>query len=568
MSYKLEHKTICFGIDPITRLPTTGIEGVFFIPSYQRGYRWKQDDVTKLLDDIWESAGQRYSLQPIVVKSYGVNAWELIDGQQRLTTLWILLRFIQKDAIQYSIEYETRPGSQEYLSQLDKDQASKNIDYYYMHQAHASIAAWFTNKMGAQYTQFLMEEMLRFLRTSVRVIWYEAPADTPSIPLFTRLNQGRIPLTDAELIKAVLLAKIGEIKKGRETEVAAQWDGIERDLQREDIWAFIASRNTLSEEPQGTRIGLLLDTLARKPTKDARRYHTFDTLRERADGQSLTFWDEVVALHAQILGWFEEPHWYNKIGFLVACGIPIAEILQLAQGLKKSDFDEALTARIREVLSISSEDLDDALRYDDPRVGYPKLQRLLLLFNVEITSGRFPFEKHVEQDWSLEHIHAQNAQDLTRAEQWATWLQEHKQALTNIKTEDKKRQIDDLLTAIDTATPNLHTPRFGQAQFNALAAQILVTLNDGVVEGADHSIANLALLSHGANAALGNAVFEVKRSKVLAMDKAGDYIPAATRNVFLKYYTDAERLQPHFWGEADKTAYLTEIKKKLASYLQ
>ena len=80
MSYKLEHKTIGFGIDPVSRLPTKGIEGVFFIPSYQRGYRWTADEVTKLLDDIWESAGQPYSLQPIVVKSHGANAWELIDG--------------------------------------------------------------------------------------------------------------------------------------------------------------------------------------------------------------------------------------------------------------------------------------------------------------------------------------------------------------------------------------------------------------------------------------------------------------------------------------------------------
>ena len=170
--------------------------------------------------------------------------------------------------------------------------------------------------------------------------------------------------------------------------------------------------------------------------------------------------------------------------------------------------------------------------------------------------------------WSLEHIHAQNAQDLTRAEQWATWLQEHRKALQNIATEDKKASIDELLAAIDEATSKLHTPRFGQEHFNALASDILVALNDGAVEGADHSIANLALLSHGANAALGNAVFEVKRSKVLVMDKAGEYIPTATRNVFLKYYTDAGRLQPHFWGEADKTAYLREIKEKLASYLQ
>lgn len=93
MNYKLEHKTIGFGIDPRTRQPTQGIEGVFFIPSYQRGYRWTSDEVTKLLDDIWESAGQPYSLQPIVVqqKKDGGSDWALIDGQQRLTTLWLLL---------------------------------------------------------------------------------------------------------------------------------------------------------------------------------------------------------------------------------------------------------------------------------------------------------------------------------------------------------------------------------------------------------------------------------------------------------------------------------------------
>lgn len=566
--YKLEHKTICFGIDPASRLPTQGIEGVFFIPSYQRGYRWTSDEVTKLLDDIWESGGKPYSLQPIVVKNLGASDWELIDGQQRLTTLWILLRFMKKGDVRYSLEYETRPGSKAYLNQLDAGQASKNIDYFHMWQAHATVAGWFGNKMGVQYQQFLIDEMFRFLSTSVRVIWYQAPADTPSIPLFTRLNQGRIPLTDAELIKAVLLTHIALAKEGRETEVAAQWDGIERDLQRDDIWAFIANHSDQGAESYGARIGLLLDTLAKKPATGARRYHTFDALRDRAENGSLAFWDEVVALHAQILGWFEDPRWYNKIGFLVACGIPIGNILHLAQGQKKTDFDEALTARIRAELKIRADDLDDALRYDDAKGGYPKLQRLLLLFNVHISHGRFPFEKHVGQAWSLEHIHAQNAQDLTRAEQWSTWLQEHHQALQTIQTEGNKVNIQDLLEAIDAAKPHLHTQRFGQEKFNALAAQVLVALNNGEVQGSDHSIANLALLSHGTNAALGNAVFEVKRNKVMALDKAGDYIPAATRNVFLKYYTDAGHLQPHFWGEADKTAYLQEIKHQLAPYLQ
>jgi hypothetical protein len=575
MNYKLEHKTIGFGIDPSTRQPTRGIEGVFFIPSYQRGYRWTADEVTKLLDDIWESAGQPYSLQPIVVqkKRDGGGDWALIDGQQRLTTLWLLLRFMQKGDVRYTLEYATRPGSQVYLQQLDPAQSEQNIDYFHIHQAHVTITQWFAHKMGAAYQQFLVDEMFRFLSTSVRVIWYEIPEDEQPIPLFTRLNQGRIPLTDAELIKAVLLTHVEQAKPGRETEVAAQWDGIERDLQRDEIWAFAAPPSRHSAEQQGTRIDLLLDTLANKPASGARRFHTFDTLQEKARTQGLALWDEVVALHAQILGWFEEPHLYNKIGFLVACGTPISSILSWSQGADdqgapaKSAFEALLNSRILTVLQADINNDLDALSYEKS-AAYEKLQRVLLLFNIATCRGRFPFEHHVGQSWSLEHIHAQNAQKLNRVEQWGSWLQAHHQALKTIKTEHNAAVIEPLLASIDAALPKVHTRQFDQEQFNALAGGILLALNDGVVEEPDHSLANLALLQHGANAALSNAVFEVKRQRILDMDKSGDYIPAATRNVFLKYYTPAERLQPHFWGEDDKIAYLSHIKTTLTAYLQ
>lgn len=566
MSYKLEHRTIGFGIDPATRRPTKGIAGVFFIPSYQRGYRWTADEVSKLLDDIWESAGQPYSLQPVVVQSRGADEWELIDGQQRLTTLWLLLRFMQKGEPRYRLEYQTRPGSQAYLQQIDAQQAMLNIDYFHIHQAHITIAAWFVNKMGAEYQQFLIDEMFRFLSTSVRVIWYEIPEDEEPIPLFTRLNQGRIPLTDAELIKAVLLTQIKKDKDGRETEVATQWDGIERDLQRSEIWAFVAPNNSHAQQ-HGTRIDLLLDALAKKPATGARRYHTFDRLQERVQKNSQDFWKEVVALHAQILGWFEEPRWHNKIGFLIACGLSIGDILHLAQGQGKKAFDDALTARIKATLNTKADDLDGTLNYENNR-HKTTLQRLLLLFNVETCRERFPFKEHIGQSWSLEHIHAQNAQDLNRADQWDTWLQEHRKALCDIQAGDNTGAIDRVLADIDAATPHLHTRQFGQEEFKALAEPILLALNDRVVEEADHSIRNLALLSHGANAALSNAVFEVKRHKVLEMDRRGDYIPSATRNVFLKYYAPADRLQPHFWSAVDKDAYLQTIKTTLAAYLQ
>lgn len=581
MSYRLENRPIGFGIDPVTNEENQGLAGNFYISAYQRGYRWTEDEVYKLLDDLSESAREdkkRYSLQPIVVKKRGNGNWELIDGQQRLTTLWLIFNYMKKSGYKrsgaaYSLEYETRPGSQAYLQTLDAEQAKQNIDYFHLYQAHHAIGKWIDRQGASEQTkEARVDQIHGYLSNSVRVIWYEVPEDEKPIPLFTRLNRGRIPLTDAELIKAVLLTHIEKAKPGRETEVAAQWDNIERDLQRAEIWAFVAPQGSNSDQ-LGTRIDLLLDALASKPATGAHRYHTFDALQDKAQNKGLAFWGEVVALHAQILGWFEEPNWYNKIGFLVACGTAISDIFRWAQGSDtdahptKSAFEAILNKNIKAVLKTAFNDDLDALRYDDV-AGYRKLQQVLLLFNVAICRGRFPFENHTDQAWSLEHIHAQNAQDLNRAEQWETWIQEHRTALCALLTGGDTIAIERLLAELDAATPHLHTRQFGQEEFKTLAGKILQALNNGVVEEADHSIANLALLSLGANAALSNAVFEVKRQKVLEIDRSGDYIPAATRNVFLKYYTPADKLQPHFWSAADKDAYLKTIKSTLAAYLR
>ncbi len=571
MTYRLKHKTIGFGICPETKQPTKGIEGKFFIPAYQRGFRWNVDDVTRLLDDILESNGKPYSLQPIVVKPRSDDEWELIDGQQRLTSLWLILNYMKKGEIRYSLEYKTRPGSQAYLQTLDADQAKENIDYFHLHQANVAIANWFENKLGIAYRQFLIDEIFRFLSTSVRVIWYETPDNIESIPLFTRLNRGRIPLTDAELIKAVLLSEVSSDKEyaGREKEVAAQWDGIERDLQRDEIWAFVAGHgNTDKEGNFSTRISLLLDTLANKPTIGIPpRYYTFDSLRGEVESQCIQFWEKVVALHAQILGWFEEPKLHNKIGFLVVSGRSFGEVHQLASKQNKRMFEKLLVTEIKNVLKVKSSDLNDVLRYDNAKHRYPILLNLLLLFNVETCRERFPFEKHVRKDWSLEHIHAQNAQSLTKAEEWKTWLEIHLNALKTIKNSENETVIDILIQDIVAKLPHVDTPRFG-VTFNTLSSRVQKALKPkGIADEPDHTISNLALLSHGDNAALGNAVFEVKRQMVLKLDRAGEYIPVCTRNVFLKYYAGADAVQPHFWGEADKNSYLGEIKEKLVNYL-
>src|SRR4051812_41588096 len=91
------------------------IRGMFYVPAYQRGYRWGTDEVKKLLDDIWESRTKSYYLQPVVVKKHG-EEWELVDGQQRLTTLFLIFQYMKHEGLQssaagYSMRYETRAGS-------------------------------------------------------------------------------------------------------------------------------------------------------------------------------------------------------------------------------------------------------------------------------------------------------------------------------------------------------------------------------------------------------------------------------------------------------------------------
>jgi uncharacterized protein with ParB-like and HNH nuclease domain len=65
----------------------------YFIPAYQRGFRWKATQVTQLLEDIHEFTRRKnpqpeefYCLQPLVLVAQEDGAYEVVDGQQRLTS--------------------------------------------------------------------------------------------------------------------------------------------------------------------------------------------------------------------------------------------------------------------------------------------------------------------------------------------------------------------------------------------------------------------------------------------------------------------------------------------------
>lgn len=562
-----------------------GISENFFVPGYQRGYRWGRTEVRNLLKDIWESRERPYYLQPIVVQELG-DEFELVDGQQRLTTLFLILQYmlnegLKKTGANYSIRYETRPGSAKYLERPDPARSQENIDFFHIHEAYQAIHDWFTKERKDDDLQTVADELRIALFRQVRVIWYLAPrGEVDATKLFTRLNVGRIALTDAELVKALLLSEIRKLSSDTDLslETAVEWDMIERELRDPERWAFITGKS--EEEP--THISLLFDTLADKVSDDFRAktgktpedrrplrgrerppFHTFETLRKQIASDPLGFWRQVVDLHSLVMGWHHNRDLYHKIGYLVAERVStLAGLVPVAAERPKSAFESELDNLIRGHLSLT----ENLLRELSFRSS--KTSRVLLLMNVETirqrkhSTERYSFKEHASGRWSLEHLHAQNAQELPRSSDvWEKWLRLAHRAVKGISISGAGQHAN-LLARVEKVLENL--PVKG-AQFDALERELTSVLSEGSGFTAVDidSIANLALLDGGDNSALSNSVFAVKRNEILDRDREGSYIPVCTRNVFLKYYSPGAEHQADFWSIDDRRHYLNAMVEVL-----
>jgi uncharacterized protein DUF262 len=542
------------------------IAGDFFVPAYQRGYRWTAHEVGQLLEDIRASNGATYYLQPLVVKARDDGSWELVDGQQRLTTLHLIFLYLARThlpsaATRYTITYQTREGSKRYLEERDKDCAKSNIDYFHMFRAYRCIEEWFA-RFGHR-TTHEATRLYGYLFESVKVLWYEAPANVDSTDLFTRLNVGRIALTDAELVKALLLShgQAGMGQTDRALEMAAQWDAIERDLRAPELWSFVSGE--AAEE--ATHISLLLDTLAGGSRgRDRPAFYTFERLQGWIGDDPHEFWAKVVETHSLVLGWYEDRDLFHKVGYLIAVGKTFEQLVMLSKDKGRSTFESVLDEMIGRHLSLTRDALAE-LTYTSG-----KTSDVLLLMNVETiramqdSSERYSFRAHAAGSWSKEHIHAQHAEPLVTVEQWTEWLRFHRDALIDLPDLDEPERAS-LIGRIDS----LLSTEVTQHSFSALEKDLTAAFSpaDDPDGGDMDSIANLALLDHRDNAALNNSVFEVKRRHIIQRDKAGSYIPACTRNVFLKYYTEVGSQQLHFWSATDRKSYLRAIHDAVEPYL-
>lgn len=580
------------------------LSGMYFtIKDYQRGYRWTTVEVRRLLDDFAEfvrrpekAVGEFYCLQPVVVRGIEGNKYEVIDGQQRLTTLYLLLQYFSEPikymypSFQlYHIEYATRRGSQEFLSNIKNPtaDAEKYIDFYFMSEAYKAIASWFGEKADDTLRKKIMCALLDMEKVedgertvdaaqNVRVIWYEVADDekTSSVDIFTRLNIGKIPLTDAELVKAVFLNDSnykGADAELRKIHLSTEWNLIEQALHEDTLWYFLnRSNNPLT---YSSRIEFVLDIISGRTAK-SKKYHTFDFFQELIGKEgSENTWQKIKQTYKLLEEWYADRELYHIMGYLLEQGARIEDLISEWKSQNKSQFREKyLRKRVKETLrNIQIEELTYEEKAD--------VKKILLLFNIltvlqkDNSDMRFPFNRFKTEKWDIEHVCSQTDRTLEKSgiHQWCDDMLEYYLGTsweTGVQEAVARSGYEDSLAKDLLATAAL---RQSDKPDKNMADTLYKNFQNRFKEtGTDipdkDAISNLALLDYVTNRSYGNAFFPVKRKRIIENDSIGVFVPIATKNLFLKYYTPKVSTMMN-WTREDGKYYLDAIVNTINNYL-
>lgn len=576
----------------------------FFIPAYQRGYRWTKRQVTDLLNDLKEfqqkaKKQEFYCLQPIVVKK-NEDKWEVVDGQQRLTTIYIILNYLQElfpKVIKscYQLSYETRADSEAFLKNINNDLAKNNIDYFHISNAKVAIEEWFDDEdpmLPFKLTQTLLNN--DDIEPNVKFIWYELSEHENATEVFTRLNMGKIPLVNAELVKALFL-KSSNFKRNEshgdenksiiidleQVKISQEWDSIEKSLQDDAFWYFLSKENK-----KDNRIEFVLDLRAAQldcvekiiESDKLRTFLQFSSWLENDDINVSDEWLEIKRVFMVLEEWFSDRSLYHLIGYLIHQGHDIKDIFKTRDNSQsKSEFKTRLLNKIVQSVFFDSqnpsqsfeelksiiETLVSSLSYESSK-QHNQIRGVLLLFNIvsllnsPSSNARFEFERYKLDKWDIEHIRSVASDMPKNQDTQKRWLEQVVYYISDDDVVDQEKHLSDKqLTAaqsIKEQATRLNSASFTPSQFEALYQSVTQLYNPNSDDEVDNSIGNLTLLDSGTNRSYKNAIFPIKRKCIIELDKQATYVPLCTKNVFLKYYSkNVDKML--FWEDKDSSDY-------------
>jgi hypothetical protein len=565
----------------------------FSIPSYQRGYRWDKAQVLALLNDVheyvidYQNEDAFYCLQPVVVAENANGEFELIDGQQRLTTILLILRYLNDTEFKtpkpiYGISFESRSQQQNFVEVVhDSAKCKDDIDLFHLNVAYVEIKHWFENLLLKNPS--IGGDFYGKLINKVRFIWYEIKDGSNVIDIFTRLNIGKIPLTNAELIKALFLTKTNFLEQAsqKQVQIATEWDSIEKKLQDDSFWYFIYSpiNSAVSYE---NRIEYLFD-LIQKKGKDEEEYFTFYQFNKqiKEDANPDIHWQKIKEYFLTLEEWYTNHELYHLIGFLIENDVEINVLRDQSKQLLKNEF----YLYLRKVISDKLGKIDlSQLSYTEDK---NKIRMVLLLFNLETilhthkATVRFPFDKYKDENWHLEHVTSQTDKRITDE---LAWSKDILFLLLGINafddefpTEDEEKTnkeiaIEKVEKLANAAEKQIASQIIKLLQADKLDKELFAVIYDEVIHHygendiiEKNGLGNLALLDQFTNCSYGNSVFPIKRKQIISNDENGLFVPIATKNLFLKYYS--KQLNSMRWTNQDAQDYLSKIEEILKPYL-
>ena len=571
----------------------------FFIPSYQRGYRWTEQQVKDLLEDIYDFSkkkeyrkGEFYCVQPLVVREMNEEEkkqnslegkwYEVIDGQQRLTTIYLILTFLKEDKL-YQLNYQRGLLIKEFLKGSFYDE---KIDYYYLNRAYFSIEEWFKEREKEKekiqkvlLTYIPNDDKIKDKANNIRFIWYESVDEDP-IKVFTRLNIGKISLTNAELIKALFLncsnfEKEESTIRLRQQEIASEWDHIEYRLQNDEFWLFL---NTIGDN-RPTRIDFIFDLICEKNilalenekieaigTDEYKTFRYFYQYFKNEDANITHCWGIVKKYFQTFQEWYDDVELYHYIGFLVEYKSISELINKWKKATDKNSFLKYLKEEIKKIVTKNS----ITHQYDIEGKNKTLCKPILLFHNIQTvinqnsnqkdkyeiaTFYKFPFHLYKLENWDVEHIHSSTDNPEDDVQTQREWLlnvylsvgEELQEEIAKCLREDSNKSDDD--SPNKTAIKKL---------FDKIKSDF--STQEEWTPEEKNRIWNYTLLDSSTNRSYGNAIFPAKRRVIISKDKgqniaipqfnrekkwvlkepismSSSFVPPCTKQVFLKYYS-------------------------------
>jgi len=589
-----------------TKLLNDANKETFTIPTYQRGYKWTSieanSQVRVLLNDLYSAykTSHRYYLQFITLKNTD-NTLEVIDGQQRLTTLTILFSIFHylesmqetKNFVKGKLVYKIRNNfiDKFIYNNIDKIINSNNWEEFIIDNPNYNNQDVFyifhaTNIINKYLSEVEknneVSKLYDYISDRVQIITNILDDEMNSEKIFINVNKG-VRLKDEDLVKGLLITRIpldnieekyrlteNEINEIRST-LGRQWDEISHWATREDIKSYLR----ISDDNNIEWIIKLAFPNINNFYSDENPVFTFLFEKYKNGFKAQEIFKKIYETKQTLDDWFNIPEIYNLIGFLLHIKSS-NNINNIWDKLSICNSKDTIVVELKKIIKeIVAYDFENnklkELNYHDSKDDLFNIFMLLDLIKVlplknNKEEAKYNFKLISEEAWSIEHIFPQNTDELNKLEYFSEedllilkeLLPDNIYDYIDIEDEDEIKKIIALYEKIKTSKNKCLIDETEKQALEYIFSKSIKDL---------HRLGNLTLLETGMNSSLSNNFFEKKRKKIVEKVSKGKFVPLHTYDVFSKLII-RNKTSLHVWSKKDIKSHENFIEIKINELIE